>query len=375
MTKKSPKQGTLDNWCYNRGNEVLIKNLIIEENARRPLKQSRVEELARSIKERGLMNPIIITKNNQLIAGFHRVEAFRLLGEISIPCTFTKEEDPIELKLMEIDENNNRSELTHLELCEDLLVLKSLYEKKHPETKQGGDRKSEKIKTKNLRFDPFNEFTSKKLGISKRTIEMDVKVAKDIITDLKDGIRETKLEDRKTDLRSISKKNLPEQKEILEIIKELKKEGKKINDLKTITLKFKMNHEKMKEENIELKEKIYKILEKADRLIQEKDQTIEWLEDLVRKYDAIAYHYILVDGKISWDAYQAFWNTPEWKLGTQIRYRFDSLKGISLPPFERSRFHHESRRDWHRIFSDGYFVLDTQHKKGDSLGIEDIEME
>ena len=109
---KENKQLSLDSF-FKRDNEIPIEKIIISKESRRPVKQSRVISLAESIQERGLMNPILISKSNHLIAGYHRVEAFKYLGKRTIPCTFTNVIDPVELKLMEIDENENRSELTY----------------------------------------------------------------------------------------------------------------------------------------------------------------------------------------------------------------------------------------------------------------------
>ena len=47
---------------------------------RREAKPKAVEELARSIQALGLLNPIIITEDNTLIAGLHRLEAVKKLG-------------------------------------------------------------------------------------------------------------------------------------------------------------------------------------------------------------------------------------------------------------------------------------------------------
>ena len=44
-----------------------------------------VAALAASIKEHGLIHPVVITPNGELIAGERRFEAFRLLGRSEIP--------------------------------------------------------------------------------------------------------------------------------------------------------------------------------------------------------------------------------------------------------------------------------------------------
>ena len=58
-------------------------------SGRRSTDQQNVEELARSIKAVGLMNPITIDQNHTHIAGLHRMEAAKLLGWTEIECTGT----------------------------------------------------------------------------------------------------------------------------------------------------------------------------------------------------------------------------------------------------------------------------------------------
>jgi len=55
-------------------------------SGRRPVDPATVSEIAGSIKEIGLINPVTVTKDNTLIAGLHRVEAMKLLERDEIPC-------------------------------------------------------------------------------------------------------------------------------------------------------------------------------------------------------------------------------------------------------------------------------------------------
>jgi hypothetical protein len=60
--------------------------------------------------------------------------------------------------------------------------LKALYEAEHPETKNGGDRKSEEIRTQNLRSDSvsFVQDVATKTNKSERSIQVEVQVATNI---------------------------------------------------------------------------------------------------------------------------------------------------------------------------------------------------
>ena len=80
-------------------------------------------------------------------------------------------------ELAEIDENFIRSDLSPVEYGEMLLRRKEIYETLHPETKRGGDRKSEEIKRTKCPFDPAKSFvddTADKLGVNPRTVRRQI---------------------------------------------------------------------------------------------------------------------------------------------------------------------------------------------------------
>ena len=116
--------------------EVLISDIIIKED-RRAVKSEYVQKLADSIKQIGLINPITITPDNTLIAGYHRLNAFILLGKVRIPAITLNLSD-LETRLAEIDENLIRNDLSVLERGDQLLERKRIYEELYPETKRGG---------------------------------------------------------------------------------------------------------------------------------------------------------------------------------------------------------------------------------------------
>lgn len=140
---------------------------------RREAAPADVRELADSIAEIGLLNPITVSQSRTLIAGLHRLEAAKLLGWTEIECVVSGLEG-LRAELAEIDENFVRSDLTPLEFGELLLRRKEIYEALHPESKNGGDRRSEGIRTSNCRSDSVSSFaqdTAEKLGIGRRTVE------------------------------------------------------------------------------------------------------------------------------------------------------------------------------------------------------------
>ena len=93
-----------------------------------------VKELADSILEVGLINPIMVDQTHTLIAGLHRLEAMKLLGRTEIECTVS-DLDGLQVALAEIDENFVRKDLSDDEFRELLLRRKEIYESLHPETR------------------------------------------------------------------------------------------------------------------------------------------------------------------------------------------------------------------------------------------------
>lgn len=72
-----------------------------------------VQDLADSIRRIGLINPITINRENILIAGERRLEACKLISEdFKIPVRYVELLDPVELQLLELEENLKRSELS-----------------------------------------------------------------------------------------------------------------------------------------------------------------------------------------------------------------------------------------------------------------------
>lgn len=186
-----------------------------------------VTALVASIGEVGLLQPIVVTDGLRLVAGRHRLEAFRKMGRPTIPARIVSLSE-IDAQLAEIDENLARNELTALERSEQLARRKALYEAKHPETKHGalgGGRSGKGTRTKTelaesaTSVTSFSEDTSAKTGLSARTVRQDVQIANDLAPDVKEAIRDLPIANRKTELLGLAKKPVEEQREVVESIK------------------------------------------------------------------------------------------------------------------------------------------------------------
>lgn len=153
---------------------------------RRELSQSGIEELAQSIADIGLLNPISIAEDHTLIAGYHRLEAVKRLGWTEIECSVCKLEG-LQTELAEIDENFVRTALTTTQRGELLLRRKTIYETLHPETRHGmrNGQTAKDCSVQSLETKSFVQDTAEKLGVSPSTVSRQVQVAKNTTPEAK----------------------------------------------------------------------------------------------------------------------------------------------------------------------------------------------
>lgn len=139
--------------------KVKLDDIIVLPDRTRTSKEKspEMERLKDSIKKLGLFHPILINDDNELIAGFRRLTAFKQLRlEDSvrfnvIAVRILPSADEYRQLMAEIHENWARKELKGYELDTALARLKRVYQKLHPETKEhvaGGIAKSRKSKKK-----------------------------------------------------------------------------------------------------------------------------------------------------------------------------------------------------------------------------------
>lgn len=201
-------------------NEVKINE------GRRVTDQKKIKELADSIKELGLLNPITVNEDGTLIAGMHRLEACKLLGYEEIKVNKINL-NALLAELAEIDENLVRNELHWLEQDKQLRRRKAIYEELHPETSHGvaGGKASAISRGTNDIMSSvqktFTEDTADKLGQSQRNIQRSVARAENIIEEIEEDIIE--LDITKTEGTILSRQEPEQQKKIVKVKKENRK--------------------------------------------------------------------------------------------------------------------------------------------------------
>lgn len=153
-----------------------------------------VTDLARSMAEIGLLQPILITPGLDLVAGWHRLEAARLLGWTEIDVIYV---DELDAELARIDENLQRHELHYVERGDWLAQRKAIYTRRHPETEQGIAgalaRWSKDAITDSVIASPAPSFvddTSKRFKVSATVMRDEMRIATNSTPDLKTALVE-----------------------------------------------------------------------------------------------------------------------------------------------------------------------------------------
>jgi len=196
---------------------INIDEIIIDTENRREINEEKVNDLVKSISEIGLLHPIIITTKKELIAGFHRLTAYKKLSFKEIPCKIVDESEikQLLLKLIRLDENLVRNEGHYIERAKALLERKDIYEELYPETKRISTLKQYRNDKMSSREQlSFSQDIAQKLGISERTIEREIQIARDIIPEVQDFIKEQDI--GKTDALLIAREKPQKQQQIIE---------------------------------------------------------------------------------------------------------------------------------------------------------------
>lgn len=140
---------------------VPTDSIKVEDNRHRAVDD--LTALKASIKSIGLLNPIIITRDHTLVAGAHRLQAYQELELPEISIHYLNELDSIELKLVELEENIKRSDLSWEEYARAVLLLHELKE--------------------NVEDEWTTQDTADMIGLSRGHISMNIQVARALLRD------------------------------------------------------------------------------------------------------------------------------------------------------------------------------------------------
>lgn len=142
----------------------------------RPVSEAGVEAILASVAEIGrIKDPIHLRKSKKgltLLAGGHRHEAYRRLSIDEIDAWVWSGITGDHARLIEIDDNLAGAEMGALDTAVFLAERKRVYERLHPETRRGGDRKSMNFQnqTDTMSVRSFVAATAEKFGLSPRHV-------------------------------------------------------------------------------------------------------------------------------------------------------------------------------------------------------------
>ncbi len=186
--------------------ELPLASIEVGADRARDLDPAWVEGLAGSIREQGLMQPIVVRRvgdNWRLVAGHHRLEAVRLLGRDTIAALEAAADSDDAAKLAEVMENLARNELIALDRCRHLYELKVVWERLHPDFANGGGQTLPTGDEQGEIFG-FASTVADKIGLAKRTINHCVKIWKGLAPQTRQRLRGTDLARKQTELKALS---------------------------------------------------------------------------------------------------------------------------------------------------------------------------
>lgn len=157
-----------------------------------------VQELVVSIRAVGLLNPIIITPDFQLVAGRLRLEAYKTIGYETIPASIVTLGE-MQQRLATIDENLIRKVLTKLEEAEQLSERKKIYEALYPETRRGvaGALAKHGGATDKM---SFAADTASKTGQTERNVNRKIAIYERLYPEVRELVRNSAIADNLSEL-------------------------------------------------------------------------------------------------------------------------------------------------------------------------------
>jgi ParB family transcriptional regulator, chromosome partitioning protein len=181
---------------------------------RRPLDEQKVKELMQSINANGLINPITLDRDYNLIAGLHRLTACKLLGYEKIACNIVPSyKDRDRARLAEIDENLIRNEVKGIKRAELWLERDRILERLELRARSGDNQYSQKG---GEMISPPPRTTSelaKEVGVTERTFQQNKQIARDTVPEVLEKIKGTIVDGRTSILLEIARAGKQEREE------------------------------------------------------------------------------------------------------------------------------------------------------------------
>lgn len=163
-----------------------------------------VSELEKSIQTLGLIAPLVISKDNVILAGARRFQALSNLGHTEAPVLIV-DRGELENELVSIDENLVRKDLSKIEIEAHLRRAREIYQELHPiiendsedvslkNDESGEDDEEDKVEKEILPAQEFLEMVSQKTGLSPRQIHQAIERDEKASVSVKEARKKGKL--------------------------------------------------------------------------------------------------------------------------------------------------------------------------------------
>ena len=184
---------------------------ITVKQGRRAVDESKVRELAQSMSEVGLINPITVTQDKTLITGAHRLAAAKLLGWTEIEANVSELEG-LRAELAEIDENLMRNELHYIDRGQAFKRRDELL------AEAGMRRKDGRYPNPEMISQLSTAEIAEQAGVTARTVQQEKQIATNILPEVQEAIKTADLP--KTDALKIARMEPKEQTRVAERLSE-----------------------------------------------------------------------------------------------------------------------------------------------------------
>lgn len=128
-----------------------------------------LDELANDIRENGLITPIAVTQDYELLAGWRRLNACKKLGMKEIESNVMTVEDALSKLKIEISENENRKPFTFSEKMRWVALLKEEYRKVAEENQKSNLKYSGVSSVSNDTLGRVNQKIAEEVGLGSAT--------------------------------------------------------------------------------------------------------------------------------------------------------------------------------------------------------------
>ena len=204
-------------------------DMIEVEDRLRSVDEAAVVHIAESMEQRGQIYPIQIRTIEpgrfRLVNGAHRIAAARKLGWTHIEAFLVDDLEEEEFKLLEIDENLCRAELSPVDKAHFFATRKDIYLRLHPETKHGANlvwpqwpHGENSAPPSTERAPSFVEDTAASTPWSPRTIRRYTRIGEQLDPQLREALSGTPVGRRLNDLERIADMDADKQHDLLQRI-------------------------------------------------------------------------------------------------------------------------------------------------------------